>query len=234
MVGFQFVALMLCASSAVASPRIHLNSEIKRDAFLGGDFGPSGNPRYGSWGPGPDGPSSYDGTWSQHSTPSSSYGGGGDGWGHSSTCAASTIVQTVFSTVSGPASTVFVSGSGETSVPASTYTVSGPPHTTILTSYETITQPAAPETIYITKSGWGWNQTATQGETDLMTTTDYEYSTIYNGKTAVITSVVTLPGTLAAQFCRLVIHLTFYRRDIHDLRDFFRRHHGHFYLYSPR
>lgn len=212
--------LGLCATNVIASPRNLHGRNQRRDASPGGGGG-SGPPAYphdGSWGPQSDkwddGPSQYGGSW-DHSTsdrPGPSYGGGGGGgWGHSSTCAASTIIETSTSTVLGPASTVYVSGSGYTTtlpastvyisgsdhtvfIPASTLTIGGPAQTSVSTAFETITQPAAPTTIFVTRVGPGWNQTITREETDFITTTQREYSTIYNEETTTVTSAVTLPG----------------------------------------
>lgn len=207
----------LYATGVFASPR-----NLKRNAGSGGGQGPPGYGD-GSWGSksdGWDGPSGYgDGSWGHSTAPRapSSYGGGGggggggDGWGHSATCEASTVFKTSISTVLEPASTVYISGSDYTSivpastvyisgsgytsiVPASTVTIGGEDHTSVTTAYETVTQPAASITVYLTRQGPGWNHTITREETDLLTTTEREYSTIVDEETVVVTSPVTLPG----------------------------------------
>lgn len=195
----QFLLLGLNAASVLASPRNLFGSNQKRNAGSGAGQGP---PNYddGSWGPkseGGQGPSGYgDGSWGHSTKPQAptSYGGGSDGWGHS-TCEASTVYETSISTVYESASTVYVSGSGFASyLPASTITVAGQGHTSVETAYETVTQPAAPTTIYLTRQGPGWNHTITREETDVHTTTEHDYSTIVDEETVFITSQVTLPG----------------------------------------
>lgn len=245
MAGLNFLILVLCAISAIASPRNLPQRNQKRNSGSGGGSDPPGYshgdpglPTSDYW----SGPSQYGGSWGHSSTsdvPSPPYDGGDGGLGHSSTCAASTVTQTV----AGPASTVYISGSGYTSilpastvyisgsgytsivpastvyisgsdhtstvpastvyvsgsdhtsfVPASTVTVAGPAQTSVLTAFKTLTQPAALTTVYVTRIGQGWNHTITQEEMDVVTTTEHDYSTIYNEETTTLTSVVTLPG----------------------------------------
>lgn len=224
------LVLGLCASGAIASPRNLLPPNQKRGSS-GGGTGSGGPPEYphdGSWGPQSDDWS--DDSWghtstSDHPGTPGGYGGGG-GWGHSSTCDASTIVETSTTTLIGSASTVYISGSGYTTtlaastvyisgsdhtsfLPASTVTVrGGPDSTSVSTAY--ITRPAVPTTVYLTRTGPGWNHTVTHEETDVVTTTQREYSTIYDEETitttlreystiydeetTTLTSLVTLPG----------------------------------------
>lgn len=221
MARLQFLAVVLCVASVLASPRNLLPQKAKRDPGSGGGGG-SGTPGYShddTWVSASDhGPSQYGGSWdhgSSSETSKSHHGGGGDDWGHSSTCAALTITETSFSTLTGPTSTVYVSESGYTSVlpastvyisgsgsgytsilPASTEKIPGPAHTIVSTSYETLTKQAPPTTVYVTRFGQGWNHTVTREETDVITTTatQHDYSTIYNEETTTLTSVVTLPG----------------------------------------
>lgn len=226
------LVLGLCASSAIASPRNLLPRNQKRGSSGGGtgSGGPPAYPHDGSWGPQSD--DWDDDSWghtstSDHPGTPGGYGGGG-GWGHSSTCDASTIVETSTTTLIGSASTVYISGSGYTTtlaastvyisgsdhtsfVPASTVTIRGvPDSTSVSTAYETITQPAVPTTVYLTRTGPGWNHTVTHEETDVVTTTQREwstiydeetitttlreYSTVYDEETTTLTSLVTLPG----------------------------------------
>lgn len=205
-----FVLVFHFAISVLASPRSLVARSHERDAIPGGDTGPPGDYHDGSWESktGDWGSSSqYDGTWDHSSTlshPGSQYGGGGGDWGHTSTCAVSTIIETSTSTstvyVSGPdhttyypASTVYITGSEHTSfVPASTVTITGPAETSV----SIITQLAAPTTVFITHNGPGWNRTITHEETSVATTTQREISTIYSEETTTATSVVTLPGRL--------------------------------------
>lgn len=99
------------------------------------------------------------------------------------------------STVTLEPSTVYLSGKDQTSfLPGSTVTAAGPAHTSVVTAYETLKEPAAPTTIYITRQGLGYNHTITREETELITTTQYEYSTRFNEETTTMTSVLTLPG----------------------------------------
>lgn len=108
---------------------------------------------------------------------------------HTSFLPASTV------TLDGSASTVYISGKDHTSfLPGSTITAAGPAHTSVITAYETVKEPAAPTTIYITQQGLGYNHTITREETELITTTQYEYSTRFNDETTTMTSVLTLPG----------------------------------------
>jgi hypothetical protein len=202
-------------ASVSASPRNLIARGKERDASPGEGNGPPGYSDGGSWAPQSSdwgSASQYDGSWDHSSTvdhPGSQYGGGG-GWGHGTTCAASTVTEISTTEVAGPtvyisgsgctttlsASTVYISGSDHTSyVPASTVTIAGPVQTSISTSFGTVTQPAAPTTIYITQNGPGWNRTITHEETDIVTTTQHEISTSYNEETTTATSVVTLPGT---------------------------------------
>lgn len=202
-------------ASVSASPRNLVARGKERDSSPGGDYGPPSNSQGGSWSPQSSdwgSASQYDGSWDHSSTvdgPRSQYGGGGGGWGHGTTCAALTVTEVFTSQVAGPtiyisgsgytttldASTVYVSGSDYTSyVPASTVTIAGPVQTSISTSFGTVTQPAAPTTIYITQNRPGWNYTVTHEETDIVTTTQRETSTVYNEETTTATSVVTLPG----------------------------------------
>lgn len=109
-------------------------------------------------------------------------------------------VSTVYVSGSGhtsflPASIIYISGSDHTSIlPASTEEIPGPVQTIVLTSCGTLTKQASPTTAYITRIGHGWNHTVTRAETDVLTTTHNDYSTIYNEETTTLTSVVTLPG----------------------------------------
>ena len=208
-----FVLVFYFAISVLASPRNQIARSHERDAIPGEDTGPPGDyhdgyweSKTGDWGSS----SQYDVTWDHSSTlsnPGSQYGGGGGGggdWGHTSTCAVFTIIETSTSTstvyVSGPdhtayypASTVYITGSEYTSfVPASTVTIAAPAETSV----SIITQPAAPTTVFITHNGPGWNRTVTHQETSVATTTQREVSTIYNEETTTATSVVTLPGRL--------------------------------------
>jgi hypothetical protein len=208
------LVLAFCYATIVsASPRNLIARGKERDVSLGKDDGPPG--KYdGSWGPSSsdwESASQYDGSWDHSSTvdyPSSQYGGGG-GWGHCTTCTALTVTEISTSQVAGPtiyisgsgytttlsASTVYISGSEHTSyIPASTVTIAGPVQTSISTYYGTITQPAAPTTIYITKNGPGWNRTITHEETEILTTTQSQISTIYNEETTTEISIVALPG----------------------------------------
>jgi hypothetical protein len=220
MAGLQFLAVILCVASVLASPRNLLPQKPKRDPGSGGGSGSSDHPHDDTWVSASDhGPSQYGGSWD--------HGGGGDDWGHSSTCAALTVTETSISTLSGPtstiyisesgytsilpastvyisgsgytsllpASTVYISGSGYTSIlPASTEKIPGPAQTITSTCYETVTRPAPPKTVYVTRFGTGWNHTVTREETDVITTTQHDYSTIYDEDTTTLTSVVTLPG----------------------------------------
>jgi len=218
MVGLQYLAVLLFVVSGFASPRNLLPHMQKREPGSGGS---SASPDYthdDSWVPKPgDSPSQYGGNWGHGSSSESTkshHGDGGDDWGHSSTCAAFTITETSVSMLAGPTSTVYVSESGYTSVlpastvyisgsgytsflPASTVTVAGSAQTTVSTVYDTLTRPAAPTTVYITQFRSGWNHTITREEIDVVTTTQHEYSTIYNEETTTFTSVVTLPGERA-------------------------------------
>ena len=217
MATLSLLVLAFCSVTSVsASPR-NLARGKERDASPGGDDGPPDYSYGGSWGPESSewgSASQYDGSWDHSSTvplPGSQYGGGGGGggWGHSTSCAASTVTEVSTSQVAGPtiyvsgsgytttlsASTVYISGSEHTSfVPASTVTIVGPVQTSISTPFGTLTQQAAPTTIYVTHNGPGWNKTITHEETDIVTTTQREVSTIYNEETTTATSVVTLPG----------------------------------------
>jgi hypothetical protein len=217
------------AAAVSASPR---NIVARGQGQNDSPGGPSGYSHDDSWGSKSGGwgdSSQHDGSWDHSSTaghPSSQYGGtDGGGWGYSSTCEASTIVEistvaesastvyisgsgytetlsasTVYISGSGytttlPASTVYISGSDHTSyAPASTVTLAGPAVTSVLTISGTITQPASPTTIFITRTGLGWNHTLTREETDFLTTTQRETSTIYNEQTTTATSIVILPG----------------------------------------
>lgn len=215
MASFSLLVLAFCSATIVlASPRNLIARGKERDVSLGEDDGPPGYSNGGFWGPASSGwesASQHDGSWDHSSTadhPGSQYGGGG-GWGYGTTCAALTVTEISTSQVAGPtvyisgagytttlsASTVYVSGSEHTSyIPASTVTVAGPVQTSISTFYGTVTQPAAPTTIYITQNGPGWNRTVTHEETDILTTTQSEISTIYNEETITEISLVTLPG----------------------------------------
>lgn len=215
MAALSLLVLAFCSVTSVsASPRNLVARGKERDANPGSGDGPPSYSPGGSWGPQSSdwgSTSQYDGSWDHSSTtnhPGSQYGGGG-GWGHGTTCAALTVTEISTSQVAGPtvyisgsgytktlsASTVYISGSDRTSyVPASTVTVAGPVQTSISTSFGTVTQPAAPTTIYITQNGPGWNRTITHEQTDTLTTTQLEISTIYDEETTTATSVVTLPG----------------------------------------
>lgn len=104
-----------------------------------------------------------------------------------------------------PASTVYLSGKDHTSfLPGSTVTAAGPAHTSVITAYETLREPAAPTTIYITQQGLGYNHTITREETELITTTRYEYSTRFNEETTTLTSVLTLPGKASSDTSELM------------------------------
>jgi hypothetical protein len=216
------------AAAVSASPRNIVARGQGQNDSPGGPPGYSHDDSWGSKSAGWGDSSQHDGSWDHSSTaghPSSQYGGtDGGGWGYSSTCEASTIVET--STVAGSASTVYISGSGYTETlsastvyisgsgytttlpastvyisgsdhtsyaPASTVTLAGPAVTSVLTISGTITQPASPTTIFITRTGLGWNQTLTCEETDFVTTTQRETSTIYNEEITTATSIVTLP-----------------------------------------
>jgi hypothetical protein len=219
------------AAAVSASPR-NIIARRQEQNHSPGEDGPLGYSHDDSWGSKSGGwgdSSQYDGSWGHSSTaesPGSQYGGtDGGGWGYSSTCEASTIVET--STLAGPASTfyisgsdytttlpastVYISGSGYTAtlpastvyisgsdyiscVPPSTLTLAGPAVTSTLTISGTLTQPASPITVFVTRTGLGWNHTLTHEETDFVTTTQYETSTAYNEETTTATSVVTLPG----------------------------------------
>jgi hypothetical protein len=212
MATLSLLVLDLCfPSMALPSPR-NLNARNQeRDASPGGDTGPPAYSHDGSWRFKTSGWGSssapYAGSWDHSSTVeySASQQGGGDGgrnWGHTSTCAASIIIEisTSISTVYvpapdnsayHPAPTVYVTGPEHAScVPASTVTLAGPAGTSVLT----ITQPAVPTTVSITQNGLGWNRTITHEETFVATTTQRETSTTYNEETTTATSVVTLPG----------------------------------------
>ena len=161
MARLQCLAVILCVASVLASPRNLLHQKPKRDPGSGGNSGPRNHP-HDTWVPTSDhGPSQYGGDWdhgSSSETPKSHHGNGGDDWGHSSTCAAVTITEV--STLAGPTSTVYISGSGYTStlrsstvyisgsdytsfLPASTVYISGPGYTTILpASTESVSGPA--------------------------------------------------------------------------------------------
>jgi len=215
MATFSLLVLAFGSFTGVsASPRNLIARGKERDASPGGNNGPPGYSDGGSWGPQSSdwgSSSQYDGSWDHSSTvdyPGSQYGGGG-GWGHGTTCAALTVTEISTTEVAGPtvyisgsgytttlsASTVYISGSDHTPyAPASTVTIGGPVQTSISTSFGTVTQPAALVTIYITQNGPGWNRTVTHEETDVVTTTQRETSTVYNEETTTATSVVTLPG----------------------------------------
>lgn len=215
MTRLQCLAILLYVVSVFASPRNLLPQIQKREAGSGGSSDSTDHSHDDSWVPSSgNGPSQYGGSW-DHGLSSESakshHGGGGDDWGQSSTCAAFTVTETLVSTQAGPTSTVYVSKSGYTSVlpastvyisgsgytsflPASTITLAGSAHTKVATVYDTLTQPAAPTTVYITQYRSGWNHTVTREETGVVTTTQREYSTIYNEETTTLTSVVTLPG----------------------------------------
>lgn len=252
MTALPLLALVLCATGISASPRNLAIRGQGRDASPGGDSGPPGYSKDEPWGSTTDGwgdSSQYGGSWGHSSTavhPGSQYGGGGGGgggWGHSSTCGDSTVVE--ISTVAGPASTVYISGSDLTEilpastvhisgsdhtstvvipastvyisgsaftktlpaltvyisgsdhtsyVPASTLTIAGPVETSVSTIYGTLTRPAVPTTVFVTHNGPGWNRTVTHEQTDVVTTTQYEVSTLYDEETTTVTSAVTLPG----------------------------------------
>lgn len=226
MAGLQFLVVILYVACVIASPRNLLPQKPKRNPGSSGGSSPPIFPHGDTWVPkSDDGPSQCGGSLDHGSSPETSksqHNDVGDSWGHSSTCAASTVTETSVSTLSGPtstvyasqpgctsvlpASTVYISGSGSTSfLPASTvylsgsgYTsvVPGPAQTVVSTSYETLTWSAPPTTVYVTRFGSGWNHTITREETDVVTTTQHDYSTIYNKDTTVLTSVVTLPGKL--------------------------------------
>jgi hypothetical protein len=218
------------AAAVSASPRNIAARGQEQNHSPSGD-GPPGYSHDDSWGSKSSGwgdSSQHDGSWGHSSTAGhpGSYGStDGDGWGHSSTCEASTIVETSTITRSAstvyipgsdytttiPASTVYISGSDYTAtlsastvyisgsdhtsfVPASTVTLAGPAVTSTLTVSGTLTQPASPTTVFITRTGLGWNHTLTREETDFVTTTQHETSTVYNEETTTATSVVTLPG----------------------------------------
>lgn len=215
MAAFSLLILAVSSFTTVsASPRNHVARGKERDANPGGLDDSSAYSPGGSWGPQSSeswSASQHHGSWDHSSTadhPGSQYGVGG-GWGHGTTCAALTVTEISTSRVAGPtvyissygytttlsASTVYISGSDYTSyAPASAVTIAGPVQTSISTSFETVTQPAAPTTIYITQNGPGWNRTITHEETDTVTTTQLEISTIYDEETTTATSVVTLPG----------------------------------------
>jgi hypothetical protein len=197
------------AAAVSASPRNIVARGQDGDGPPGYSHDDSRGTKYGGWGDS----SQHDGSRDHSSTaghPSSQYGGtDGGGWGYSSTCEAATIVET--STVAGststvyisgsgymetlPASTVYISGSGYTSyAPASTLTLAGPAVTSCLTISGTMTQPASPTAVCITRTGLGWNHTLTREETDFLTTTQRETSTIYSEETTTAISIVTLPG----------------------------------------
>jgi len=149
MAGLQFLAVVLCVASVLASPRNLLHQNSKRDPGSGGDHGPPSHPHDDTWGSTSDGgPSQYGGSWDHGSSSESSkdhHGNGGDDWGHSSTCAALTITETSISTLTGPTSTVYISESGHTSIlPASTVYISGSDYTSFV--------PAS--TVYISGSGY--------------------------------------------------------------------------------
>lgn len=94
-----------------------------------------------------------------------------------------------------PASTVYLTGADRTSyLPASTVTVAGPANISLSTIFNTITRSAAPTTVFVTQNGPGWNRTVTYEETDFVTKTQHEVSTVYNEETTIVTSAVTLPG----------------------------------------
>ncbi|GAB7327628.1 hypothetical protein MBLNU13_g11472t2 [Cladosporium sp. NU13] len=230
MAALSLLVLAFCSATVVsASPRNHIARGQGGNASPGGKSGPPGYSDGGSWDSKTDdwgGPSQYGGSWGHSSTvdyPGSQYGGGGGGgWGHGTTCAVSTVTEVSTSQVAGPtiyisgsgytttlsASTIHISGSDHTSyIPASTVTIQGPVQTSISTSFGTVTQPAAPTTVYITQNGPGWNRTVTHEETEILTTTQREISTIYNEETTTATSLVTLPGTTA----------TFYETSTRDL-----------------
>jgi hypothetical protein len=219
------------AAAVSASPRNIVARGQEQNHNPQGD-GPPGYSHDDSWGTKSGGrgdSSQHDGSWDHSSIaghPGSQYGGtDGGGWGYSSTCEASTIVET--STVAGSASTVYISGSGYTETlpastvyisgsgytttlpastvyisgsdytsyaPASTLTLAGPAVTSVLTVSGTITQLASPATVFITRTGLGWNHTLTREETGFVTTTQRETSTVYNEETTTATSIVTLPG----------------------------------------
>jgi hypothetical protein len=209
MAGLQFLAVILCVASVLASPRNLLHQNSKRGSGSGGDYGPPSHPHDDAWGSASDGgPSQYGGSWDHgpsSEVPKPHHGDGGDDWGHSSTCAALTITETSIATLTGPTSTVYISGSGYNSIstvyisgsdytsfvpastvyisgsgytsilPASTEKVPGPAQTIVSTSYETLTLSAPPITVYSTRFGSGWNHTVTRGETDVVTTTQTQH-----------------------------------------------------------
>jgi hypothetical protein len=215
MASFSLLILAFCSAITVsASPRNLIARGKDRDANPDGDGFPPGYSNGGFWGPASsdwESTSQYDDSWDHSSTVdhSGSQFGGGGRKGHGTTCAALTVTEISTSQVAGPtiyipgsgytttlsASTVYISGSEHTSyIPASTVTVAGPVQTSISTYYGTITQPAAPTTIYITRNGPGWNRTITDEETEIVTMTQSEVSTIYNEETATEISIVVLPG----------------------------------------
>jgi hypothetical protein len=258
------------AAVVSASPRNIVARGQGQNDSRGGPPGYSHDDSWGSKSGGWGDSSQHDGSWDHSSTaghPGSQYGGtDGGGWGYSSTCEASTIVET--STVAGSASTVYVSGSGYTETlpastvyisgsgytttisastvyvsgsdytsyaPASTLTLAGPAITSYLTISGTITQPASPTTVFITRTGLGWNHTLTCEETDFLTTTQRETSTVYNEETTTATSIVTLPGKSSrSQPERFVLIFSTYRHDRYSLRDLHQRLHSHFGIYGAR
>jgi hypothetical protein len=118
------------------------------------------------------------------------------GSGYTETLPASTVyISSSGYTTTLPASTVYISGSDYTSyAPASTLTLAGPAVTSYLTISGTMTQPASPTTVCVTRTGLGWNHTLTREETDFLTTTQRETSTIYSEEATTAISIVTLPG----------------------------------------
>lgn len=215
---FSLVLLAFNAASVQASPRNLIARGQGHDSGPGTDSVPTDYSHDGSWGSGNDdwGSSEYGGSWGHSTTsnsPGSQYSPGG--WGHSSTCTASTVVEYSTLTVAGPESTVYISGSGttetleastvyisgsdHTSYLPATLTIAGPAETFVSTVHDTITRPAAPTTIFVTQNGQGWNRTVTYEETEVVTTTQHEISTIYNEETTTLTSAVTLPGESLAQ-----------------------------------
>lgn len=160
MARLQFLAMILCVANVLASPRNLLHQKPKRDPGSGGD---SSYAHDDTWVPTSDhGPSQYGGDWdhgSSSETPKSHHGNGGDDWGHSSTCAAVTITEV--STLAGPTSTVYISGSGYTStLPASTVYISGSDYTsfapasTVYISGSDYTSFLPASTVYISGSGY--------------------------------------------------------------------------------
>lgn len=243
MAKLRLLVAALCSASAFASPWDRHQKRGKDEtpkgygddspAFLVGPNGHSSSPDA------PQGPPAYDHSpskWSAEipkSTPS--YGKPASSWapevphsvpeyGHSSSCAAVTVTEVSYATISGSqqivtkhqkASTLTVTDCKEGPVTTATITAlatitqKGSVYTTTVeknnvhTSYivknHTVQGPTQYSTAYSTVQGptrYATEYSTIHGPTKVSVAyaTDVEYSTVYNTKTATATSVITAPG----------------------------------------